>query len=189
MSDLVERVKKSSESAIVEAKQSLDQAVSHYTTVRQFGGPAEIEHAKGRLHTAVITLYWRMRGNLRTSDAWEDLEEYDDWDDDILWSGRDTQSGEQIELTGLRDLDDWVAAETTIEEELAGPKYSGKTEERTISQRLPAQAALAASQLLSQEYTRYGWDAEKDEREPTSELDKETLEKFQERVQELQEES
>lgn len=168
--DLVDRVKKSSESGIVDAKQSLDNAVSQYTTVLQLGTPSEIERARSQLHTAVITLFWRMRGHLVGSDCWADVEEFDDWDDDEIWSGLHPQTGEKVVLNGLVDLDDWVESTANVEETISGPKYSGKTEQRTITQRLPSDAALSCAQLLSQKFTDYGWDAETDGNLPRDKL-------------------
>ena len=168
--DLVDSVKKSSESSIVDAKQSLDDAVSQYTTLLQLGSPVEIEQARSRLHTAVITLFWRMRGHLVRSDSWDDVSEFDDWDGDVIWSGDHPQTGERVVLTGLSDLDDWVESTATVEQTISGPKFSGKSEQRTITQRLPSDAALSCAQLLSQMYTHYGWDAETDGKLPRDKL-------------------
>lgn len=170
--DIVEQLKATSENAIVQAKLELDDVVAAYTTAVQTGG-AQRRVARLRLHAAVLDLWWRMRPTLMDegADCWTDVAEMDAWDDDEIWSGTHPRTGEAVELTGLRDLGEWVDRTSTVERERSGPKFGGETTTEQVSLALPGSAALRCSELLSVAYRQFGWDASTEDQLPKDEPD------------------
>lgn len=171
--DVIDRLQATSENAIVQAKLGLDDAVSRYAGVVQAGSDAEASVARTVLHKSVIDLWWRMRPALiaEGAECWTDVSEMESWDREEIWSGEHPRTGEPISLTGLADLEEWVDKQATVERELAGPKFGGKTQAATITLALPGPAALRCSQVLGQAFREFGWDASTKDETPMDDPD------------------
>lgn len=158
----LERVQHSSELAIVQAKQQLDDAIRQYTAARQVypDGSGQLESLRSQLHTAVLELHWKMRAVTEGGDHWQNMKNARDWDSDFIWTGKHPQTGDSIVIAGLADLDDWLDKTHERDTTLTGPKYGDKPPETTEeSLRLPAEAALEAAKVLVREFNDAGWDA------------------------------
>jgi hypothetical protein len=138
------------------SKVALDEAVQDYVRAHQIANDTEI--ARIKLHTAVLDLYWRMRPHLRESDCWESLEQDTDFDAAYIWQGEHPITGDDVRLSGVSDLDNWLDRRETVESSLSGPYNSDH--QPTTQVYLPADAALAAAEALEQKFKQYGWDAD-----------------------------
>lgn len=159
--DAAEEMKARDEYAMIQAKSHLDSAVETYASVLQAGGQPEIEGAKIQLHRAVVGFWWRLQPVLidEGADSWGSVEDLDDWDQDVIWSGPHPRTGHRVTIEGLSDVGDWLDRSTTQRVELSGPKYGGATEMERIQLYLPGPAAVRCAQLLTREFRECGWGA------------------------------
>lgn len=148
-----------SERALVEAKLTLDDAIEEFTRSQRLG-QENILVASERLHTAVIGLWWRMRPHLHDDDGWEDLAEFDGIEADAIYSGTHPETGRKIEISGLQDLEEWIDKTVQVAEDQSGPNSSRSSSHRSVTVRLPAEAAIRAAKVLSNQFHAYGWDAQ-----------------------------
>lgn len=140
------------------AKDRVDAAVELYTTEHLNGAT---EQSRATLHAAVINLHWKMRPTTMDTVFWTDLSDTDEWDQDIIWTGTHPQTGDQITLNGLQDLDWWIDNTTTTTTQRSGPHTTTTEQEQPLY--LPAEAALATANILLYLFQKFGWGATKDE--------------------------
>lgn len=156
-----DRARQSTETAIANSKLELDAAVAAYSGVHQAGDAGDVEAMRVQLHRAVVGLWWRMRPALLDEDVegWEDVSEADDWEGDVIWSGRHPKTGDHVKLQGLRDLREWIDRQADVRRTRTGPKLGGTTVSESVPLRLPGQAALRSAELLTQQFREFGWGA------------------------------
>lgn len=148
-----------SERALVDAKLTLDEAIEEFTRSQRLGEESVLV-ASERLHSAVIGLWWRMRPHLREDEGWDDVEEIEDIEGDTIFSGVHPKIGREVEISGLKDLEEWIDKKATMHQDQSSPNTSSRTSEHTITVRLPADAAIKAAKALSNRFHEYGWDAQ-----------------------------
>lgn len=163
-----------SERALVDAKIKLDNAIEEYTHSQRLG-QENILLASEQLHTAVLGLWWRMQTHLKNGEGWKNVQNIDGIDFENIFSGQHPQTGKNIEISGLKDLGDWIDRSMTVREDVSGPNSSQTSSQRQISVRLPSEAAINAAEALLTRYHDFGWGLESYEDDGDAEFDYEDI--------------
>jgi hypothetical protein len=164
---------------LIESKMRLDRAIEEFAESQRLGGDRQLI-AGEQLHAAVIGLYWRMRPHIREGNAWDDIEDLEEIDGEIIWEGTHPQTGQSIELSGLKDIEDWIEKTAAIESESNHPNHASSSETVQVPVRLPAAAAIEAAKVLINRFDDLGWGVQPD-RTPVDEPQPEHLDALLER--------
>jgi len=163
MADDEQRKRKKSAAELMNAKVRVDRAVEQYTQAQRLSGGDQLAAVES-LHNAVIRFWWRMREHVRGEVGWTSLGTLEDVASDTVYAGHHPETGEEVVISGLRDLRDWVDKETTVRSESANtPLSSSGASVQTVSVRLPPEAALTAAEALMWHFNNAGWDAKPEE--------------------------
>jgi hypothetical protein len=176
MVDDEQRKTKKSAAELMNAKVRVDRAVEQYTQAQRLSGGDQMAAVES-LHNAVIGFWWRMREHVRGEDGWTSLGTLEDVTAEAVYTGHHPETGEEVVISGLRELRDWVDKETTVRSESANtPLSSSGGSVQTVSVRLPPEAALTAAEALMWHFNDAGWDAKPEESTHLDEPDGSDLE-------------
>lgn len=141
------------------AKARLSDVVETFIESNAVGGSHELVAHK-ELHKSVLGLWWRMRPHITDLDVWEDAARSEYLEREQIWSGSHPQTGEAVEITGLRDIGKWMDRTSTVQHAIPGPNNASKTQDEQLRVFLPAEAAIEAGKLLLVLFKDLGLDVE-----------------------------
>jgi hypothetical protein len=164
---------------LTQAKIRLNEAVGQWTQVQRLSSQQR-ELAREELHSAVIGLWLRMEPHLRGRRGWENLQDFDELDREVIWSGIHPVTSEEVVIKGLSDVEEWI--EKTVLEEQTSASPNAATGQETIQRRirLPVEAAIEVSRVLSIRYKQFGLDVNVDDGEQQTKIDRDLLEEVDE---------
>ena len=158
---------------LIESKILLDNAIQEYAESQRLG-ETQATIAREQLHTSVVGFFWRLRPHIIRRDGWDSVADIEDYPDDEIWSGIHPQTGKNVTLEGLKDVQEWIDKTETVTQDANHPQRATASETVEVPIRLPASASIEVAKVLTLRFDDMGWGVEP-ERTPSDEPEPEHL--------------